>query len=93
MCKDTSLFCIGCDPNRLYTGPVTSSSDLAVCDPPLSFIGTSDGYACYSGTLVGAYAVHRCLDCDYRSVRVCTADGTWNGTTLQCKCMQQGCMF
>lgn len=75
----------GCDPNRLYDETTTlSPAEGATCDPPLSFIGTSDGYACYSGTLVGAYAVHRCLNCDYRSVRVCMADGNWNGAALQC---------
>ena len=76
----------GCDPNRLYDEPTVSSPEGATCDPPLSSIGTSDGYACYSGTLVGAYAVHHCLNCDYRSVRVCMADGNWNGTALQCNC-------
>ena len=78
----------GCDPDRLYDGQATSSSlaEGATCDPPSNSIGTSDGYACYSGTLVGAYAVHRCLNCDYRSVRTCMADGNWNGTALQCNC-------
>ena len=90
-CKDTGISCcIGCDPSHLYNGlTVSSPTDIASCDPPLSYIGTSDGYACYSGTLVGTYAVHRCLNCDYRSVRVCTADGNWNGTTPQCKCIIQ----
>ena len=77
----------GCDPNRLYDVPAVLSPEGATCDPPLSSIGTGDRYACYSGTLVGAYAVHRCLDCDYRSVRMCMADGNWNGTALQCNCM------
>ena len=80
----------GCDPSHLYSDKLKSLSnevDSTVCDQPLSYIGTSDGYACYSGTLVGAYAVHRCLNCDYRSVRVCMADGNWNGTALQCNCI------
>ena len=78
----------GCDPNLLYDGPTVLSLEGATCDPPLSFlIGKSNSYACYSGTLVGAYAVHRCLNCDYHSVRVCMADGNWNGTALQCNCM------
>ena len=87
----------GCDPSHLYSDKLKSLSnevDSTVCDQPLSYIGTSDGYACYSGTLVGAYAVHHCLNCDYRSVRVCMADGNWNGTALQCDCTYKKiCMY
>ena len=91
MCIDLAMhdFLIDCDPNHLYDGPTVTLLEGATCDKPLNFVGASrlEGYACYSGTLVGAYAVHHCLNCDYHSVRVCMPDGNWNGTTLQCKCI------
>lgn len=71
----------------MYSGPTVLSPAGAVCDPPLTSLGGGGGYACYSGTLVGAHAVHHCFNCDDRSVRTCTDDGTWSGTELQCSCM------
>ena len=78
----------GCNPNLLYNGRIPSSPDDAVslCDPPLKSIVVEEGYACYIGTFVGAAAVHHCHDCGYRLVRVCMANGSWNGSVLQCSC-------
>ena len=77
----------GCNPSQLYDGRTPSPSNDAVCDPPLMSIAVEDGFACYSGSFIGAAATYHCLQCDQlRSVRICQEDGTWNGTALQCSC-------
>ena len=79
-----------CNPTVL--GSVALLPTDVRCDPPFHSLGIENGIVCYSGTEVGSVAFYSCISCGFNaimngtSIRICTKDGYWNGTTPQCSC-------
>lgn len=84
---------IGCDTEELSDG--TQLPNGIRCPAPLEnkSLGIQDGVACYTGTSIGSIAAYYCLHCDQQSIalerrllRLCTANGSWNGDIPHCTC-------
>ena len=91
---DVCAFPSGCNKNQLTDG--TALPDHGVhCGFPLLTAGIRNGLVCYTGTAIGATAIHHCFNhgsfevnsswTSVTGVRTCLPDGTWNGTVPHCE--------
>ena len=97
-CYTFIIIFTACDPALLTDGIRAISQDIT-CNPPLNTLkptGINNGVVCYSGISIGSFAHYYCLSCDNMKMvvmnneapgRVCTEDGSWNGTIPSCECM------
>ena len=82
-----------CNPTVLGNAPMLPMD--VKCEAPFHSLGVENGIACYSGTEIGSVAFYSCLHCGLSgimngtSVRVCTENGVWNGSTPRCSCKLQ----
>ena len=82
------VFPSGCDESQLTDGTVLS--DGVHCGLPLLTASIRNGIVCYTGTSIGAIAIHHCFNLGFavsssaHSVRTCLPNGTWNGTMPRC---------
>lgn len=83
---------VSCNPADLSDGTeldLTSSNTLTCGLKSLLSLGIENGIV-YSGNNTGAITVYSCLSCHFTDsnydtfIRMCTENGNWTGTTLQC---------